>query len=135
LITAVLLAGKGVNWYWLWLPFVWGCEIVFVCGLALMFSSLNVYVRDMRYVVESANTVLFWLVPIFYSFQMVPARYHAVYLMNPIACVVLAEREVLMGGTAPSMGFVTALALVSGTCLALGFVIFGRLKQNVADYL
>ena len=135
LITFVLVAGFPITWHWLWLPALWGMEIVFMCGLALITSGLDVYYRDVRYLVEVSGLVLFWLVPIFYSFQMVPARYHAVYLMNPIACVVLAEREVLLGGTAPSLGFVGALATVSISCLALGFVIFGRLKQNVADYL
>lgn len=135
LITFVLVAGFPITWHWLWLPPLWGMEIVFMCGLVLITSGLDVYYRDVRYLVEVSGLVLFWLVPIFYSFQMVPARYHAVYLINPIACVVLAEREVLLGGTAPSLGFVGALATVSISCLALGFVIFGRLKQNVADYL
>jgi hypothetical protein len=40
-----------------------------------------------------------------------------------------------LNGTGPSLGFVGALAIVSSICLALGFVIFGRLKQNLADYL
>jgi len=135
LIIFVLAVGYPINVYWLWLAPIWGLEIAFMCGLALITSGLDVYYRDVRYLVECSGLVLFWLVPIFYSFQMVPARYHAVYLMNPIACVVLAEREVLLNGTAPSLGFVAALAIVTVSCLGLGFVIFGRLKQNVADYL
>ena len=32
LLVAVFAIGKGVTLAWLWLPVVWGCEIIFVCG-------------------------------------------------------------------------------------------------------
>ena len=57
LIGLVFLFGKAPNRNWVWLPLIWGLEVVFVCGLSLITSALNVYIRDMRYLVESANTV------------------------------------------------------------------------------
>src|SRR5262245_13492024 len=59
LLGFALASGLRVTTHWLWLPVVWGLEIVFVCGLVLFTSSLNVFIRDTRYVVESANAVLF----------------------------------------------------------------------------
>jgi len=105
LIIITLASGYGVNKYWLLLPVIFGLEVVFVCGLSLFTSALDVYFRDVRYVVESSNTVLFWLVPIFYTFAMVPQQYRAVYQYNPF-------------------GFLVA-----------GFLVFRRLKRNFADYL
>ncbi|MGE5647525.1 MAG: ABC transporter permease [Acidobacteriota bacterium] len=135
LITAVLLAGKGINRHWVWLPYVWGFEIVFVCGLAMMFSSLNVYVRDMRYVVESANTVLFWLVPIFYSFKSIPPAYREVYQFNPIAALVLACRNILLDGTPPPGPLLVKLAFSSTLVFVLGFLTFRALRRRFYDYL
>ena len=136
LFTMVFLfGGKTPNRYWLWLPIIWGLEVVFVCGLSLITSALNVYVRDMRYVVESTNTVLFWLVPIFYSFSMIPAVYASVYELNPVAALVLAMRNILLEDKPPSATLLMKLALSSTMMFVIGWAVFGRLKRSFYDQL
>ena len=135
LVVFVFASGLSVNRHWFWLPVVWGLEVVFVCGLALITAALNVYIRDMRYVVESANTVLFWLVPIFYPFSMIPQEYKELYLFNPVAALVLAMRNILLEGIAPPSTLLIKLTLSSALMLVMGFFVFRRLKARFYDYL
>ena len=135
LLTLVLSIGKGVNRYWLWLPFIWGCEVVFVCGLGLIFAGLNVYIRDVRYVVESANVVLFWVVPIFYSFALIPPAYKELYNLNPLAALIMASRDILLETTAPPESLLIKLVLCSTGMFVLGFCVFRKLKAGFYDYL
>lgn len=127
--------GKTPNRYWLWLPVIWGLEVIFVCGLSLATSALNVYVRDMRYVVESTNTILFWLVPIFYSFAMVPRSYVELYEFNPVAALILALRNILLDAVAPSPVLLVKLALSSCLMFGIGWLVFQRLKPRFYDHL
>ncbi len=62
LLLLTLALGFGVNRYWALLPVIWSLEILFVLGLVMACSAIDVYVRDTRYVVESLNVVLFWVV-------------------------------------------------------------------------
>ena len=135
LLTFTLAFGRHMNWHWLWLPVVWGFEIVFVCGLALITSALNIFIRDTRYVVESINTILFWLVPIFYSFDDVPQRYHEIYRFNPLAALVLALRNILLDSASPRVPLLLQLAASSVLMLVLGLFVFRTLKQKFYDYL
>ncbi len=135
LIAFVLAFGYRVNRFWPWLGVVWMLEIIFMSGLSLMTSVLDVYYRDVRYLVEASNAVMFWLVPIFYSLEMVPQRLRLLYLLNPIAAVVVAGRDVLLHGKPPAPALLVPMALVSVGCLALGLVVFGRLERNIADNL
>ena len=129
LLVCALLFGGSVNIQWLWLPLVWFLEIVFVCGLALMTASINVYVRDTRYIVESINTVMFWLVPIFYGFEVIPRRYVPFYEFNPVAALVLCLRNILLHATPPPTGTILKLSAVAFVTLAFGTLVFRKGKD------
>jgi len=94
-----------------------------------------VIVRDIRYVVESCNIVLFWIVPIVYSFAMVPAEMRDLYQYNPIAALVLASHNVILDAQAPSTTLLTKLAGVSVVSLVFGVLIFRRLERRFYEYL
>jgi ABC-type polysaccharide/polyol phosphate export permease len=135
LLSIALAFRTGINRYWLWLPVLWTCELVFVCGCALLCSALDVYVRDMRYVVESASTVLYWLVPIFYSLSTVRPQYVEFFQFNPIAALVLGLRNILLEAKAPPAQLLLKLFLVSFGMLAFGWYVFRRLRNRFYDYL
>jgi len=135
LLALVVVFGRGVNWNWLWLPVVWGLEILFVCGLTLMTSALDVYIRDVRYVVESACTLLFWMVPVFYAIHSVPQSYANLYQFNPLAALILALRTILIDGDAPTITLLLKLTFSSTLIFALGLFVFHRLKRQFFDYL
>src|SRR6476620_12757922 len=101
LIGMVFISGLSLNVHWVWIPLLLALEVVFVCGLALLFSGLNVYIRDTRYVVESASVVLWWLVPIIYPFDMIPQQFKDIYHYNPVVAFVLATRGIILHAHGP----------------------------------
>jgi len=104
-------------------------------GLVLACSALDVYLRDLRYVVESANTVLFWMVPIVYTFDKVPANLRPFYELNPVAAVVMALQKILIESSAPGTLLVWKLALGASASLVAGLALFRVLQPRVYDHL
>jgi lipopolysaccharide transport system permease protein len=135
LFACVFLFGGSPNVYWGWLPLLWILEIIFVCGLALITSAVNVYLRDTRYIVESINTVLFWLVPIFYGFASIPQKLKMVYQFNPIAALVFCMRDIILDATAPRPSTVLRFASVAFGTLAVGLLVFRQGKHAFYDHI
>ena len=96
LLALTLFFGLTPNRFWLWLLPLWLLYIAFVCGISLISSAVSVFIRDTQYVVESFNVVLFWLVPVFYSFEIIPEQYKPSIKFNPVAALVLAMRNILL---------------------------------------
>ena len=131
LLIAVIVV-QGVNIQWLWLPLV--LQLVFVCGLSLVTAALDVYYRDVAYVVNALNLVLFWLCPIFYGFENVPGKYAWLYEVNPVAAVILIMRRIFLDGVPPGFTIVK-LAAVSVLTLWVGYMVFVRMEKDFSDYL
>jgi ABC-type polysaccharide/polyol phosphate export permease len=135
LIVFTLGSGLGINRYWLWLPYVWAMEIVFVCGLALATSAINIYIRDTRYVVESINAVMFYFVPIFYSHDNIPPNLIFVVHYNPLAALILAQRNIFWKGIPPEPQLLINLTVASFVTLAVGYGIFRKLSDGFFDHM
>jgi len=135
LLCFVVASGAGVNVYWLLLPVLWGVGIVFVAGFALVFSALNVYVRDTRYIVESLCTLMFWLVPIVYPFTFVPEHLRGIFLLNPVTALAVASRSILIDARLPDADVVMKLVTVSAGFFIAGLLVFRSLRARFYDYL
>jgi lipopolysaccharide transport system permease protein len=135
LFVLVFVAGYHINRYWAWLPYVWAMEVIFVCGLSFVTSALNVYIRDMRYLIESTNTVLFWLVPIFYTVPNPPKVYIAAAQVNPLFALILAMRSILIEGHAPERLTLWKLTGVALFMFTIGYLFFQKMKRHFYDHL
>ena len=135
LMALVLISGLLPNRNWVWLPVVWVLQLIFLMGIGLIAAALYVFVRDMRYIVESVLLLLFWVVPIVYSFEMVPPNMRDLYQYNPLAALVLAFQMIIIKGNPPPVTLLVKLTLVSISAMALGLEIFKRAERRFYEYL
>ena len=114
IFMVVLHAGPD----WTYLPLVVLAlitGIVLACALAVLLSSINVYLRDTQHLIEVILTAWFWACPIVYAFQqnigvkLGPKGLLWVYFLNPVTPLVLTFQrfiyaQVPPGGHASSGG-------------------------------
>ena len=120
--------------------------VLYGTGLALMFSAINVYLRDMQYLVEVGTMLLFWASPVVYSWQMVQSLVASpilleIYTNNPLTLAVLGFQRAfwVAGESVPTPDLLLlrlVIAIVVGIILLLiGHRVFLRLQGTFAQEL
>jgi ABC-2 type transport system permease protein len=158
LIAATIVLGKfPLSWNLIYVPISLGIVIVYGVAAALLLSALNVYLRDIQYLVEVAMLILFWASPIVYAWSFVTAAVGGatswlaqLYLLNPVTVAVLAFQKgiwssgsattVIDGKSVPPQPWPIDLDLRLGIVLLVGVVLlfvcqraFQRLQGNFAQ--
>ena len=163
-MTVILcLLQSSPDWgiIWLLVPAL-AALLVLASAFSVLFSALNVKLRDMRHLVEVAMQLWFWLTPIVYPYEKLAPHLgwlKWVYLSNPVAPIVLTIQRVLYPhlvvastntppgspptylDVLPTWQPVTYLwldgaILVAGLALLVFAVgVFGRLEGNFAEEL
>lgn len=117
-------------------------------ALALLLSAINVYLRDIGYLVEVLTLLLMWASPIVYSWEMVrgivgQGLILEIYTNNPITLGVLAfQRAFWVAGAESGAAFPADLELRLVIAISLGTIaiflaqrVFARLQGNFAQEL
>ena len=126
-----------------WLPVVMIFVILqtlFVTGIALMFSALNVYFRDVQHFVSIGMQVWFYLTPIVYRTALANEKLgggvaSTIYGLNPMTRFVDAYRDLLYNQRFPPLSTWIGCILVSVLSLLAGWAVFSRLEPRFAEEL
>lgn len=120
--------------------------VIYATAFGILLSALNVYLRDIQYLVEVAIMILMWASPIVYPWATV----HGVlgngilldiYTDNPITLAILGFQRAMWvsGDTALTPEWLMGrllIAIVIGIVLLFGFQrVFARLQGNFAQEL
>ncbi|OGL41236.1 MAG: hypothetical protein A3C43_03665 [Candidatus Schekmanbacteria bacterium RIFCSPHIGHO2_02_FULL_38_11] len=117
----------------LFLPVTIALQVLFTIGISLLTSSLNVYYRDIRYIVEAALLMWFYATPVFYPVTMVPERLKTYYFLNPMAGIITSYRRVLLEGLPPDFYMFLETSFTTLAVCLIGYVIFKRIEPVFAD--
>jgi lipopolysaccharide transport system permease protein len=109
--------------------------LLYGLALALLLSSLGVYVRDIGQVMPALGSLLMFLTPIFYPLSAVPPALRPFFELNPIAWGAEVLRGLLLAGQWPDLGDWGLHLLVSGAATVLAAWVFVRIQKGFADVL
>lgn len=103
-----------------------------VAALSVLLALLDVFNRDLRYLLHNLFTVWFFLVPIVYHQRMVSDRVRALTAVDPMRWIIEQFRQVLYDGDVSDLG-APALTLLACALLFVGaLVAFSRLSVDLA---
>lgn len=109
--------------------------VVSALAAGIGLSALNVKYRDVRYAIPFLSQLWLFATPVAYPSSIVPAKWLAVYALNPMVCVVDGFRWALVGQAAPPLTMMAASAGAAGLLLAGSVLYFQRSARQFADII
>ena len=136
-LVGVLMAIYRVpaNAQLIWLPWLILIEVVFLSALALLVAALNVFYRDIKYIVPLVVQLGIFVTPVIYSVSKVPASLRPWYLLNPMAVVIDGMRRVILHGQAPDWQPLLTASVVSSLAGLAAYAYFKRVEVKFADVI
>jgi lipopolysaccharide transport system permease protein len=135
LFIFMLIAKMSFHATLILLPLLVIGHFLFLLGVVLALSALNVFFRDVQHIIANLLTLIFFLCPIIYPASAVPEQFKFSLDFNPLALITVLYQQILIEGVWPSLfqlGFFTVIIMIA---LLLGSMIFNRYREGFAELL
>lgn len=132
-LAGLLIARIPLTWNIFYLPILLLILYVTVSGFCLMFSAMNVYIRDLEHIVNIVTMAWFYATPIVYPLTMLPDFLQKILLLNPMTPLVQGFRNVIYYGVAPNWNELCIASVEAIVIFVAGVLIFNRLEPGFAE--
>lgn len=122
-----------ITWHVLLFIPIFVIQSLFIMGVGMILSVLNLFYRDVQYLIGLALTLLFYLTPVLYQVESFPAKYRWIFKINPMSVFINAYRQILLAHDVPKWESVIIGVGVSVAIFLIGYKFFKRAEGTFAD--
>jgi lipopolysaccharide transport system permease protein len=133
LVIYMIFYHMPITWNILWVIPIFFIQQIFTLGLSLFFSAANLLYRDIQYLLSMILLLWMYATPVIYPADIVPDKYKILYQINPMAVIINAYRQTIIGGGEPKYTSLFIGLIVSIVTLVIGFLYFKSREKIFAD--
>lgn len=129
----------GFSWHLILLPIIAIVQFFICLGATLMFSAINVYIKDMEYIINFIINMLFYGTPILYSIDNmtktsdVPSALVKLVNLNPFTHLMNIYRDIFLYHEISAISSWLYVIGVAILIFILGLFIFKKLEKGFAE--
>ena len=123
----------------LYLPLLIFIQIIFSSGMALFLSTVNVFYRDTKHIIDVLMLAWFFITPVFWDHTILPEKavflgitlpvQRLTFILNPMASLISAYRDILYFGRKIDFYFLSRTIITAVIFLVIGYWIFVRYSK------
>lgn len=125
----------SINLYYLILPLIFLCLLLFTVGMGFFLSCVSVFLRDVFYIYGIVLTIWQYFTPIFYSIEIIPAKLQFLFEFNPLYQYLTATRSIVLYGQCPSALNLILCVVYALIAMLVGCIVFKKNQDKFIYYI
>lgn len=125
----------SINFYYLILPLIFICLVMFTVGMGFFLSCVSVFLRDVFYIYGIILTIWQYFTPIFYSIEIIPVKLQFLFEFNPLYQYLTAARSIVLYGQCPSALNLILCVVYAVLALVVGCLVFKKNQDKFIYYI
>jgi len=117
------------------LPFLLLLTMITTLGIGLLFGSLNVKYRDVRYVLPFFIQLLIFITPVIYPVSVVSERFRWILYLNPMTGIINLARNTLLHTGSVEWKLIAVSVIAMIIYAVIGFFYFKKTERYFADII
>ena len=102
-------------------------------GVSFFLTSLYSKYRDVSHIWDFVLLIGFWLTPIIYKENVIPAKYLRFYMLNPVARLIVTARDITIYNYVPDIKQVSITILVISLIFVVGYLFYRKRSKYFAE--
>jgi ABC-type polysaccharide/polyol phosphate export permease len=119
----------------LYVPLILSVQIILTFGISLLGAAVNVFYRDVRFLIPLALQIWMYISPVIYPANMVPPKFRSIYFLNPMAVLIDTYRRIILFNQAPDWPYLGLTSLISVLLLIGAYRYFKRAEREFSDLI